>query len=94
MFGFLKQSKAQKVNLHQIAEALGRRHWEHEMVKGKPDTIAVLGKYMNKRRTFHKLYLQFIGGTVKFSDQRGYVISVVSKDRMYPEMMDILNVLP
>ena len=94
MFGIFKSKKAEKVNLNQVAQVLERRNWQYEMVDGSDDTIVVKEKYRNKMKDFYKLYLQFVGGAVKFKDQRGNLISEVPQSKMYPEMMDILNVLP
>lgn len=94
MFGlFKKAKKVETINLFTVAETLGRRFWDYEIVDGKPDTIVVKGKYRNNQRDFQKLYLQFSGEKVKFSDQRGSRISEVSKNQMFPELKEIMNVL-
>ncbi|PLS19646.1 hypothetical protein CVD28_04300 [Bacillus sp. M6-12] len=93
MFGLFKKAKVEKVNLFAVASTLGRRFWEYEMVDGSPDTIIVKGKYRNRHQDFHKLYLKFAGENVRFTDQRGHVISEVPKAQMYPELKDIMNVL-
>lgn len=93
MFGIFKKEKKEKVNLLALAEAFGRRYWDYEMLEGSIDTIVVKGKYRNNQRDFHRLYLKFVGENVRFTDQRGTVISQVPKNALYPELKDIMNVV-
>lgn len=91
MFNFFKKAQVEKVDLESVAQIMSSRYWEAE--KNGENSIIVHGKYRNNRRDFHKLFLKFVGGNVKFEDARGAVISVVPKNEMYPELKNIMNVL-
>lgn len=93
MFGFFKKSKAQKINVEDIANQMSKRFWKIESVDKEHNRIVVVGKYRNLQRDFYKLYLHFFGGNVRFSDQRGRFISEVPQNKMYTELKDIMNVL-
>lgn len=94
MFGF--GSKKVKKDLSEVVNVLNRRHWNAE-VADKESTVVVNQRYYSNksRKSFNRLYLKFLGdGKVQFKDVRGEILSEVSEKELYPEMMDITNILP
>lgn len=83
--------KGSSVNVKMVANKMRERNWN--VVSVKDDCIVVGITYYNKRVKHQELKLKFKENDVTFIDGRNYDISQVSLNKMYPEMMDICNVI-
>ena len=93
MFGFFGKKKVQKVNLSSIAETLDRRHYSFQL-DASNNVIRIEANYLNndfKRRQY--LFLHFFGEKIRMEDAFGNVMSIVPKEKMFPELKNILGIV-
>lgn len=89
---FKEKNSLDKVEVSLIRTSLSRRSWDYD-VDG--NSVLVYGRYRGaKKQDCFKLRATFQKNkTVRFSDERGDLISTKPRDEFFPELKNIMGMV-